>query len=177
MKNNSVTKCFLVFLFLIALISQAQAATDWASRWNYTTDGGVMGLAIGDIDKDGFPEIAVATTASSLVSGGAIGSSSWFYLLDKDGNEKWTKGGTTFGGKITTDMIGDLEGDGTNEVIVGSGSYVHFFTSTGDEDAKINIAKFGFEVTNVIIADVNNDKINEEFHVHFISSVRIFMSS
>jgi hypothetical protein len=152
MKINSVKKCFLAFLFLTALIVPVHAAGDWASRWNYTTDGGVMALAIDDVDKDGFPEVVAATTASTMLQGGAMGSSSWLYVLDKDGNQKWNKGSSVFGGKITTILIDELDNSG-KKIIVGSGSYVHFFDGAGNAEQKINIAKYGFEVMNIVIDD------------------------
>lgn len=85
--------------------------------WSVAAPGGqgtfgCSGVAIGDLDADGWPEVCVSGTASAVVC-----------LAGVDGSLRWAAGSETsaYGGPA----IADLEGDGLAEVILGRQVFRH----------------------------------------------------
>jgi hypothetical protein len=79
-----------------------------AVQWQSAPTDGLSGLAIGDLNGDGVPEIVVANGASRVV------------LLDNAGNQRWST--TIDNGPLDYFLypsIADLDGDGLAEVIAG----------------------------------------------------------
>lgn len=85
--------------------------------WSVASPGGFStygcsGVAIGDIDADGLPEVCVSGTSAAVVC-----------LAGADGSLLWASGSETsaYGGPA----IADLEGDGLAEVILGRQVFRH----------------------------------------------------
>lgn len=86
-------------------VNGATGAVQWQSA---SASDGYSGLAIGDVDGDGVPEIAAANGPNTLV------------LLDNAGNLIWSR--TLSNGSLYDFLypsIADLDGDGLAEVIAG----------------------------------------------------------
>lgn len=156
--NVRAVKISLVFL-LALIIVESVYASDYILRWNYSTEGGVIGVAVDDLDGDGFKEIIAATAEDTRIGnmGGAAGS---LYVLKDNGELKWSKASNVFGWKINSLLVGDLEGDNRKEVIVGAASKIHFFDS-GGAGSKIDLQKYGYEVNGLLMEDVNRDGVKE----------------
>ncbi len=75
---------------------------------------GTAGVAVGDIDADGYPDIVTITDSLELVA------------LEADGRTKWIST-QTLGSGAGAPALHDLDGDGTAEIIAGA----HVFEHTG----------------------------------------------
>mgnify|MGYP000941542539 CR=1 FL=1 len=80
------------------------------THWSITEAGGVQpygsaGVAIGDIDADGSPEVCVASVSPAVL------------CLEADGSFKWAAGAEP--SYVGCPAIADLDGDGRAEVIMG----------------------------------------------------------
>ncbi len=105
--------------------TQISSLYGWDHKLNVEDQFGHAVRAIGDLDGDGVPEIAVG--GDGFPSGEFYGSV-WILFLNKDGGvKKWRRldeldgelqPESLFGGSI--DTLGDLDGDGLPELIVGA---------------------------------------------------------
>jgi len=121
----------------------------------FTTTGGrgywdyLSGMAVGDIDDDGVPELAVANGPNELV------------VFDNHGHELWSAAANNTNSTFTYPEIADLDGDGRAEIIQGR----TFFSNTG---AVVGQGHFGvgsvpnasgyyIEAAIPAVADMNGD--------------------
>ncbi len=85
-------------------------------HWSIVDAGGYRpygsgGVAVGDIDADGSPDICVASLDATVL------------CLERDGTFKWASGTVPY--YLGTPALADLEGDGFAEVVVGNGIFEH----------------------------------------------------
>lgn len=100
---------------------------DWDFRWTFeTTVHSVTGLAAGDLNCDGWEEIAASTVYFCVPAITTDGKRLW---QDEDYNDYW------FAGPNFTQLaVGDVDGDGLIEVIVAaSDTLVHCISNTGEK--------------------------------------------
>ena len=133
--------------------------SSFAGQLNYATGTDPVGVAIGDLDGDGKPEIAVANIGAVSVS--------VFHNTSSSGSISFAaKQDFTANGNPVGLAIGDLDGDGKNDLAVTSQASslisVHRNTSTpGTIDAnsfptKVTFAT-GTTTFDVAIADIDGD--------------------
>ncbi|MCP4221205.1 MAG: hypothetical protein GY765_41650 [bacterium] len=102
---------------------------------------GVSVAGIGDLDKDGIPDIAVGAIGCN--DGGTDAGAVWIFLLNRDGTVKKEQllcasyGGITapaagdyFGISVTA--IGDLDQDGVTDIAVGAHGVNHTYSNEGE---------------------------------------------
>lgn len=101
----------------------------------YAVPGVAVSLALGDINRDGSPDIVTAERASNTNNGGAGGNVS---LLANDGEGNFTLTGTFAAGpandpqNFPSDVaLGDLNADGLLDIGVGHGSIRNCFDDGG----------------------------------------------
>ncbi len=105
-------------------------ASSFAAKIDFITGAGTRSVAIGDLDGDGKPELAVANfdanTLSVLRNTGSSGSISFATQID-----------FATGTKPTSVAIGDLDGDGKPDLAVANwnSSSVSVFRNTGTADS------------------------------------------
>jgi hypothetical protein len=88
--------------------------------WSITSAGGVQpygtgGVAIGDLDGDGQPEVCVAAVEQAVL------------CVGNNGELKWAAGSETY--TYGTPALADLDADGQSEVVFGR----QIFSSTGEQ--------------------------------------------
>jgi len=85
---------------------------DGSLRWSFATRGNLIAApAVGDVDRDGLPEIALSDYSGVT------------YLLDRSGNLRWSNQGVTTsapngsGAHFGAPVLADVTGDGRAEVV------------------------------------------------------------
>ena len=135
----------------------------FAARVNFGTGAGPTGLAIGDLDGDGNPDVAVANSAGSTVSvfrnlgaGGNITTNAFAPKVDFPAMAS-----------TVTIAIGDVDGDGKLDLVVGGGNgtqaisvYRNMATpgsiTTNSFAPPVEFAAAGW-VNDVAMGDINGD--------------------
>ncbi|MCB9762446.1 MAG: hypothetical protein H6739_21795 [Alphaproteobacteria bacterium] len=107
--------------------------SDGSTTWTIAASGGI---ALGDIEGDGSPDIITTTSNGRLIA------------LEADGSFKWVSG-NTIGSQYTYPSIADMDADGAAEIIAGeyifdtdgtllatapSNGYAHAFAADLDGD-------------------------------------------
>lgn len=120
-----------------------------------------FGIAIGDINADGNPDLAIINSPSSMAEG--KGKNGLTVLLG-DGTGKFTtmKGSPYEAGKIPSRIaIGDINGDGVNDIVTSDNdsNKIYLFLMNGNgsviSSKTINV---GNHPKGVAIADLNGDR-------------------
>jgi 6-phosphogluconolactonase (cycloisomerase 2 family) len=139
------------------------AAGSFAAKVDFTTGTGPTSVAIGDLDGDGKPDLAVANYNSNSVSvyrntssSGSIAAGSFAAKVDF----------TTGSSRPSSVAIGDLDGDGKPDLVVANdnSSTVSVYRNTsssgsiaaGSFAAKVDFAT-GTNPTSVAIGDLDGD--------------------
>lgn len=101
----------------------AHAQTAWAELWLHRTVSPVVQTAVGDVDGDGLPELAVV-----------VGSEVALYALGEEGPRFLASAGD-LAQRPTAVAIADYDGDGAGEVWVGTASpgIVHVYRYAAPE--------------------------------------------
>lgn len=98
-----------VFLFILTLGSPAHlAAVDFGAATNYPVGTSPAGIAVGDFNGDGKPDVAVANTGSGNVS----------ILLGKGDGTFLSAVNFSAGNNPTTVAVGDFNGDGKLDLVL-----------------------------------------------------------
>jgi len=157
--NNSSTT---VSVFRNTSTSGSIAASSFAAKVDFTTGNNPYSVAIGDLDGDGKPDLAVANFSSNTVSvfrntstSGSIAAGSFAAKVD-----------FTAGNNPYSVAIGDLDGDGKPDLAVANGSSnrVSVFRNTsssgsigaGSFAVKVDFAT-GIQPISVTIGDMDGD--------------------
>ncbi len=130
-------------------------ATSFATKQEYKTSGAVYGVAIGDLDGDGKPDLAVPNYVSQTVS--------VFKNTSSSGTVSFASKQDLSTSNPTSVAIGDLDGDGKPELVVGNGLYitVTVFRNTSTSGAVSFAAKQDFTTGSnphdIAIGDLDGD--------------------
>lgn len=119
-----------------------------------------FGLAIGDINADGKPDLAIVNSPSSM--SGAPGINGLTVLVgDGKGNFTMMKGSPFEAGKIPNRIaIGDINGDRVNDIIISDNEndkiYLYLMSKGGNISSNYTIT-VGNHPKGIAIADLNRD--------------------
>ena len=119
-----------------------------------------FGIAIGDVNADGKPDLAIINSPSSMAEG--KGKNGLTVLLG-DGTGKFTtmKGSPYEAGKIPNRIaIGDVNGDGVNDIVCpdnGSNKIYLFLMNRNGSVSSSKVITVGNQPKGVAIADLNGD--------------------
>ncbi|HEX9972058.1 MAG TPA: hypothetical protein VGD14_08315, partial [bacterium] len=134
-----------------------------AIDWQYLTGPMVINPTIIDIDGDGTPEIVFGSYApqNNVILNGTRDDSSYIFILDDLGNERWRKTiGPFWTGAFP--IIGDMTGDGKKELVVYRWGTNSKFTDYDElirldirDGAEINRKKVGNPFTAMVYPLIN----------------------
>lgn len=149
-EGNSVT----------VLLSNGKGGFDEADGSPFECGDAPFGIAIGDINADGKPDLTILNSPSSMAEG--KGKNGLTILLG-DGTGKFTtmKGSPYEAGKIPNRIaIGDVNGDGVNDIVTADNDsnkiYLFLMNKNGSVSASKTIT-VGNHPKGVAIADLNGD--------------------
>jgi phosphodiesterase/alkaline phosphatase D-like protein len=141
---------------ILNFTTTATTGVSFASKVDFTTGNAPAQVAIGDLDGDGKPDVAVVNENATSMSIFRNISPSGGLSLD-------TKVDFTTGSTPTDIIIGDLDGDGKSDVVVtnwNSGT-ISVFRNTGASGLIAFAAKVDFTTGNspnkIVIGDMDGD--------------------
>jgi hypothetical protein len=124
---------------------------DFQGKFDYGTGGNPGGIAIGDLNGDGKPELATANSGADTVSVLANGGDGTFA----------TRRDYATGRVPLSAAIGDLNADGKPDLVTGNNDAgsVSVLTNAGDGSfqARVDQADPGADIRSVAIGDLNGD--------------------
>ena len=135
-----------------AITRSSSANSLFGAKSDYATEGGSLGVVIGDLNRDGKPDLVLANTGLGTVS---------VLLGNGDGTFR-TKRDFAAGGYPYAVAIGDLNGDGKLDVVVANGgggpNVVSVLLGNGDGTfgAHADYGAGGYP-QSVAIGDLNGD--------------------
>lgn len=143
-------KRILVFTLVSVLLLSSSVSGDSGDylrmEWNYTVKEFLSGLAVEDLDGDGFSEVV----ASSSSEGGV-------YALDYKGGMSW---GTNLQTYLFFVYASDLDSDNRSEVITGSGRGIYVLDG-GSGNVTLRYSTQDNDVKYAVAADLNADRKKE----------------
>jgi hypothetical protein len=160
-------------LSIVFLASPVGAVTSPKfSNWYWTNDTNAAGIAVGDANNDGINDVVVVGYYNN-----GNGWSSQLHVLNSATYAIESFGSWNWGpnSQITSVAIGDVNGDGLNEVVTGGSYYdgtnwnslvtVQTCTATSTTMTLLNIGAWRqgvkSQVSSVAIGDVNGDGKND----------------
>ena len=154
--NRNTASHVLVILCCVGLQQAAQAG-QFAPAVNYPTGINPFGVAVGDFNRDGIPDLVVAN------AGGGAGTVS-ILLGNGDGTFRASREFDAGGSETTTVAVGDFNGDGKPDLVVanygGGGGSFNVAVLLGNGDGTFMPAvgyTAGISPDFVAIADFNGD--------------------
>jgi hypothetical protein len=137
----------------ISVLYNAGAGTfSWHAQ--YSIPGAARAVAIGDVNGDAFPEIAVVSWNTSQLT-----------LWMNDGNGAFTNAVTYSTGNTPIGVrIGDLDADGNNDVVTANGiGTITVFRNLGNgalgPPINFNLGGSGMFPQDIVIGDLNADSL------------------
>jgi hypothetical protein len=118
-----------------------------------------FGLAIGDVNADGNPDLAIINSPGSMAEG--KGKNGLTVLLgDGTGDFLMLKGSPFEAGNIPNRIaIGDVNGDGVKDIVVSDNSSdrIYFFMMSKQGFALQTTVKVGYHPKGIAVADLNGN--------------------
>jgi outer membrane protein assembly factor BamB len=127
--------------------------------------------ALGDLNGDGLLEVAISVSGSKEIGG--TGRSSVHVYDPRTGEELWSAtprangNNDAWGGQFLEIALGDLDGNGSNELIIANGQAVHIFEGSDGtpltcdlrecDDGRKTLDAVGVARTSPVLADINGD--------------------
>jgi hypothetical protein len=178
-KNNLINKILLFFFYFFLTFSSNVSATqpDFSPYINIPVGSNPEGAAIGDINNDGRNDVVMTTGSGSDVENDYH---LFVFLQQADGSlgvpVKYLTSGTFSDIPESVD-IGDINGDGLNDVVVGNeGQNIDVFlqNASGNLDSPIVIPASNAD--KIRVGDLNNDNLDDVVGIGWDSdSVDVFL--
>ncbi len=145
---------FVTTTFTLNVTNQPCTFTGLANVNSNSVGTTPLGMAIGDFNRDGFQDIAIANSGSNNVS-----------IRLGDGVGGFTSASNVTAGTSPRNIaVGDMNNDGFQDLLISNYNSnsvsVKFGNGTGAFSGTTNIA-VGVKPTNVVIGDFNNDGVKD----------------
>ena len=150
--GNEASKDLSVFLNIGNRLFESRPAVRLPER------GGILtGMAVGDMDGNGAPDVVVSQNASSEMGPNVA-------VLLNDGSAGFSTTTMAAGGGPRHVTLGDLNGDGALDIIVANSSdhtLTLLLSQAGGSYTRSDIASGGLQPSAVAAADVNGDGLTD----------------
>jgi hypothetical protein len=143
------------------LLGDGKGNFNEAARSPFPCGDAPFGVAIGDVNADGKPDLAIINSPAST-GGASTGTNGLTVLLgDGKGNFTMMQGSPFVAGKIPNRVaLGDVNGDGVNDIVTSDNdnNKIYLFLMSKKENVLASsIITVGNHPKGIVIADLNGD--------------------
>ena len=161
-----IRSCPTPVILAVALLAGLLGGTPRPARalgpaWTHTITGEVDGLAVGDVNGDGRPDLAILNRGGTYAPGVTQPGLGTLAVVDGQGKVRWqVQTGTELAG---FPVMADLQGHGTDDVAfceIAPQGYCHVYDGQGHERYRVGPFFYpGMSTVGPAAADVNGDGV------------------